>query len=283
MAKLFITLMLLIGMAVAESLPGEPTTSASDLNINCKQYLALPDRLLAVKSFDPAMILKNPMPIMNGVPCFYFVRGMMEETQGSVVTDRAHKRLVQIAWKDGGDPDWLIRDFVKYLSDNPDDLSKPAIDVLQITAGESNLIDISPVISNTLPSLKFSLDAGRLCDFCLYLDTLTDKNDKDPWHLINNVACINFTRGMMEEAEGSFMPDLIHVKAWKQGISAAKLIDTFSSYILTHMDDLKAPAVEVLEDTGKMYNLFDVVEPVAPPRPKRFLQSTDPPAQIREQ
>ena len=88
MAKLFITLMLLIGMAAAESLPGEPTTNASDLQ--CKQFLALPDReRAALDYFDSSTILKDPVQIMNGAVCYYFVLGMMEETQSMVMTDRA--------------------------------------------------------------------------------------------------------------------------------------------------------------------------------------------------
>jgi hypothetical protein len=59
--------------------------------------------------------------------------------------DSAHTKLVVANWQDGVSTDQLIRVFVKYVSDNPAELNKPANAVIRRSAEASELYGYSAV------------------------------------------------------------------------------------------------------------------------------------------
>ena len=121
----------------------------------------------------------------------------------------------------------------------------------------------------------------------LRVRTRIDKNEPtEPVQLTQEAACVYFTIAFMEEAEGKFLPDRIHVQTWKEGINADKLIETFDddfpdTYSADPYDS--TPAVEILEDMASKNGFFDVTKPLSGSRPKHFLPNMDNSAHIRQQ
>lgn len=78
--------------------------------------------------------------------CFGYVAGFMDEAQYEMIyADTAHTKLSIGSWEAEVKPGQVIRVFVKYVSDNPETLNKPAVFVLWLSAVKSGLYKYADV------------------------------------------------------------------------------------------------------------------------------------------